>query len=338
MIYYIGGFPPPYGGVTVKNELLFSELQNRLGNQIIKLDTQRAKRNPFRFVVQGIVMLLNRKAPVIVATAGKQRRNITLLLYSLNRNVLKKSYLVVMGGHFAHRIKDDPVYIRSLGRYRCIFVETKGMAQEMKKLGLGNVAVYPNCRKRSELKMKVRDNADGRLRCVFFSLIQKMKGVDTILEAAGQLPEVDFTFYGHIDPEYETEFGQAAASLPNVRYLGVFQGSNDAVYAELSQYDILLLPTRWKTEGVPGVLVEAKIAAVPAIVSDTCYNAEIVRDGVSGIVLKENSARELVAVIADLNTNRGLLNRLKEGALGSAEAYFAENYIDEIADKLGDKR
>lgn len=48
---------------------------------------------------------------------------------------------------------------------------------------------------------------------------------------------------------------------------------------EPSAYDLHLFPSRWRNEGVSGVLVEIKMAAVPSIVSDICYNAELIRDG-----------------------------------------------------------
>lgn len=334
MIYYIGGFPPPYGGVTVKNELLFSMLEDRLGSKLKKLDTQRAKKNPLLLAYQSVLLLANRKAPLIVATAGTQRRHITLLLNKCNRRVLNKSCLIVMGGHFARRVKDDPGYIRGLARYRCILVETKEMAREMEALGLTNVAVYPNCRRRPATPAKVASNPDQPLRCVFFSLISRDKGADRVLSAARQLPDVQFDFYGVLAPDYAEAFKKELDTLPNGAYHGVFQVKGDNVYRKLNAYDLLLLPTDWPHEGVPGVLVEAKIAAVPAIVSNVCYNSEIVENGVSGTVLAENTAEALAEAIRLYDRNRDTLTKQKEAALRSAEAYFAENYIDEIAGRF----
>lgn len=122
--------------------------------------------------------------------------------------------------------------------------------------------------------------------------------------------------------------------MTNVTYHGVFKGESAEVYDELSKYDVMLLPTKWKNEGVPGVLVEAKIAGVPSIVSDMCYNAEIVEDGVSGIVLKENTVENLTEAIERIDKNRAKLYKLKVGAKQSAEKYYIENYIEDILKKL----
>lgn len=45
----------------------------------------------------------------------------------------------------------------------------------------------------------------------------------------------------------------------------------------------LLLPSKWSGEGVPGALVESKMAGIAAIVSDWNFNAEIVKNDSEGI-------------------------------------------------------
>ena len=126
-----------------------------------------------------------------------------------------------------------------------------------------------------------------KLKTVFFSHITPDEGIDIIFNTAKNFPKVEFHLYGEIDSAYSDTFAIESNILPNVTYHGVFKGRDAEAYEELSKYDVMLLPTRWKNEGVPGVFVEAKIAGVLSIVSNICYNAEIIEDGVSGIVLKK---------------------------------------------------
>lgn len=334
MINYFGSFPPPYGGVTVKNNLLFDNLKELLGDALIKVDTQQAKKNPLLLLRQGALLLLNQKDSFVIATAGTQRRRITLFLNKYNPGALHRSVLIVMGGHFAERIRDDAPYIQALGNYRRIFVETEAMIRELQNLGLKNAALYPNCRCRPTQTSPVVPNYEKLLRCLFFSLISIDKGADRVLEAARALPHVQFDFYGSVDPEYEETFRVKAEQIPNAAYHGVFQVNGENVYRKLNEYDVLLLPTAMPHEGVPGILVESKIAAIPAIVSNVCYNAEIIEDGISGIVLRENTVEALTEAIACYDRDRDLLRRHKEGALHSAEKYYVENYLDEIVKAL----
>lgn len=173
-----------------------------------------------------------------------------------------------------------------------------------------------------------------RLECVFFSLVGRDKGADLVLDAAEALPHVGFTFYGRIDRAFEREFGRRAAALANAEYRGVFDSVTADPVTELNRYDLHLLPTRWPNEGVPGVLVETKMAAVPSVVSNICYNAELVRDGIEGIVLPECTAGALAEIIAALDADRERLDAMKQAALDSAERFYIDRYVDWLAADL----
>ena len=167
-----------------------------------------------------------------------------------------------------------------------------------------------------------------RLKCVFFSLIQKQKGVDLILEAATLSKDVEFVYYGSIDPSYTEEFYAAIKTLPNAQYKGVFKGSNPEVYWELAKYDVLLFPTKWETEGVPGILVEAEI------VSKKSYNAELVQDGINGIVLSRNNKKQLTNAIMLLDKDREYLRIIRFQSKKSAEKFYVDSYIKAIEAEL----
>lgn len=174
-----------------------------------------------------------------------------------------------------------------------------------------------------------------KLKCVFFSLVSTDKGVDLVLEAAKSLPNIDFNVYGRIEKGYE-EFQKQVNELDNVTYMGIFDSVKGDVVTELNKYDIHLFPTRWPNEGVPGVLVETKMAAVPSIVSDVCYNAELVVNGKEGVVLKENTVEALVAAISALDADREKLDAMKAASLESAERFYIDRYIDLLVAELSD--
>lgn len=328
-VRYIGNFPPPYGGVTIKNQLLWESISRHLSIERLK-ESEGMPKKLHRFCNM-LLAVTSRKPLVIgVSASGGKSRLLTRLLYTFNRRIMKQSLYFMMGGLEAGRIAADPTEIKWYQNYRKIYVETASMAKCLEEAGFTNVGCFPNCRHKPEQERKISENKDSFLNCVFFSLIQPTKGVEDILAAAQMLPQVRFAFWGHISSEYQDAFLRKINDYPNVQYLGVFRGSNAEVYEELSKYDVLLLPTKMTTEGVPGILAEAKISGIPSIVSSLCYNAEIIEDGVSGIVLKENTAEALAEAIARYDGDRDLLYRHKKGALCSAEAYYVENYLKEI--------
>lgn len=80
------------------------------------------------------------------------------------------------------------------------------MVSILNDAGLNNAEYFPNCREKY-LKSPVWDVEQGkRLQCVFFSLIERQKGIDLIIEAAKATPNVDYYFYGAINPKDEVYF------------------------------------------------------------------------------------------------------------------------------------
>ena len=334
--YYLGPFPPAYGGVTIKNQNLYIALRDNI--QIDKIDFSEIKRKNIQEAIKLIKALLNPNSRFVVGVAGKNtRKYFSKLLYLLNRKAMEKSIIMIMGGSAANDIAEDSEFTKYVSTYKKIYVETTGMIDRLKQVGLTNVGYYPNGRF-TPMHLNAKESSDSnKFKCVFFSLIQPEKGVDIIIETARQLPKIEFVFYGVIDEKYKAEFETCCTELNNVSYKGIFSGSAEEVYSELQQYDILLLPKRGKAEGVPGVLIEAKIAGVPAIVSNHNYNAEIVTDQYDGIVMQELTANCLKRSICSLVTNPTMQKNMSMNAQIAAEKYYIEKYIDELVEEVGGK-
>ena len=320
-IYYIGAFPPAYGGVTIKNQNLYEALDRKL--ELRKVDMNRVKRGDFREMLRLSWAILTGRQFIIGLAGQRNRRVVTKLMYACKRKAMRRSVMLVMSGIVEDIIQAGPDYMKKLSTYRRVYLEFPGMARKLEAAGVTNAAVYPNGRPRPGQMQSVKMSNDA-LRCVFFSLIQPEKGVDRILEAARNLPDLEFHFYGRVVPEYQEEFDKAIASLSNVHYHGLFTGDSEAVYRELNGYDVLLLPTRCKTEGLPGILIEAKIAGVASVISDINYNREIVEDGVDGLILPEDSVECLIDALKKLDGDREALLRMKQASQTTAEQYYID--------------
>lgn len=327
-IRYIGNFPPPYGGVTVKNQLLYNELL-RSGVEVCKLN-RIGKISSRIYKILTLILAIVSKKPLVVgvSAAGGTSWHLTRLLYLFNRKIMSQSIYFMMGGTESKRIAESELKKKIFSKYKKIYVETDGMRQDLLAVGMSNVQIYPNARKKPEVIFNVGKH--GKLKMVFFSLICPQKGVDIILESAVKLPNVSFDFYGPIEDEYHQEFISRIDELSNAFYNGVFIGSSEAVYKELNKYDVLLFPTKYDTEGVPGILVESKISAITAIASDKSYNADLIKNEKEGLVIKDVSAASLTESIIRLDKDRYLLNDLKQGAEESAKAFYIETYMNDI--------
>ncbi|WP_044913158.1 glycosyltransferase [Butyrivibrio sp. WCE2006] len=341
-LVYIGAFPPSYGGVTVKNENLFNTLKERI--DIEKVDLNLIKKKKIKEIIRFLLVVTNRKNRFIIGVSGSQtRRKFCNLLYFINRKGMQDSILIIMGGKAAHEIVSDEKYKSLIAAFKLVFVETRGMQEEMLNAGICNCSIYPNCRvkpkafdvEKDSIQKKLNKNYPGVRKCVFFSKIEKEKGVDIIIQAANEIRDVTFAFYGKIDEQYIQEFTSEIAGLENIEYKGIFIGDMDEKYKELAQYDILLLPTRWDAEGIPGIVVEGRIAGLVPLLSDHNYNKELVNDNIDGILLKDKrSSDELKIEIERLCNDKDLLYIMRKNSIKRAEDYYIDNYIDEIINGL----
>lgn len=333
-VIYIGGFPPPYGGVTTKNNNLYAALNTKIS--IEKVDFNKIKRGSIHELIRFIKVLFEKNNQFVVGVAGKKTRKILCkLLYLVNRKAMTKSIIFLMGGTAAADISADSNFKKYVSVYKCVYAETNSMVETLINSGLENADYYPNCRFKPKTEFSENNNRKGALRCVFFSIIRKEKGVDIILDTARLLSDVKFSFYGPIEENFKDDFLKYLKELPNVSYYGVFNGNKDEVYKELRKYDVLLLPTRYNTEGVPGILVESKISGITCIVSDKSYNSEIIKHDKEGIVLANNTVNDLMSCLKMLKTDHYKLKRLQNENQRSAEHYYIENYIERIVEKMG---
>lgn len=329
--YYFGAFPPPYGGVTVKNAFIFEELASWI-------DVEKCEFRKVSTVGMVRKVLFSGDTDVFCLGFGNGRlqRCFLLLVRALRPRLLGRLVLVVMGGGFDRYVMQSERYTDACRRSKRIFVETFDMCGALEKAGFTNVRMLPNCRRRPEEVIDTHRRAEGeRLGLVYFSLIAEIKGAGVVLDAARELPEVDFHFYGQIEDGYEDEFNSLVEKLPNVVYHGVFDSAKEDAPLELARYDGHLFPTRWPAEGVPGVIVESKIGGVPTITTDRCYNGELIEDGVDGFLVSgsddaEVLVSELVRAIRRLDEDPMLLARMKSAAQASAERFYIDNYITEL--------
>lgn len=325
---YIGSFPPPYGGVTVKNALLFESVSEKV--PLEKLNLANAKKGDIQAIRTLAKALLGREGALVIGVSIQSCLQVTRFMHRVNRSKMGRSILFVMGG----RVPEGREDVLKLGCYRRIYVETESMKDGFEAMGAKNVSVYPNCRKRPVIPCSVRPSTEEKVKCVYFSLISEQKGARLVLDVARNLPEIEFHFYGRIDQAFEAYFMSEVSDLANVQYHGVFDSASGDVVAELNAYDIHLFPTMCPNEGVPGVIVETKIAAVPTVASGRGYNGELVEGGADGLLTSEDSADELSGIVDALAKDPGRLDCMKRAALASAERFYIDSYLDSICSEL----
>lgn len=331
----IGVFPPPYGGVTIKCKLFCSLLQKHAipTTQVDVYEISRKKQAIGPILLQCIKAFCSDK-PIVYCMDSKRLRAI-MLLQRLFRKSFSQTTVLAVGGVFQQTLTEHKSFEQTLKKIRGIWVETESMKTQLEQMGFQNIEFFPNPKSEAGCCEPKPTDPHEPLRLVFFSQISREKGVEDIIELVRLLEDtsVDYVldFYGHVVSDFKEKFEQFVQAFPKVRYCGVFDATRASVYQELNGYDILLFPTHWFTEGVPGILVEAKMAGLAVIASDRSYNSEMVQvDKNEGFLVKENYVQEMLEIIRCCAVDRMLLYKMKQGSYWSRKRYALEEYEDMI--------
>jgi glycosyltransferase involved in cell wall biosynthesis len=164
-----------------------------------------------------------------------------------------------------------------------------------------------------------RDPSDDAGDALYVGRLSPEKGVDLLIDAAAQLPEMQFRVVGD-GPE---RGALAARAGTNVAFTGRLDRSG--VLAALARARVLVAPSRGQEPFGLGV-IEAAAVGVPAIVTRVGGLPEIVRDGVTGRVVAPFDADAIVGALRDLDA-------LAMGAAARRD-YEARFTPDAFADRL----
>lgn len=156
-----------------------------------------------------------------------------------------------------------------------------------------------------------RSASVGRLRVGFVGTLVWHKGAHVLLEALRHVPSerVEVLIFGGLDtfPEYTSCLRAATAGLP-VQFVGGFERERVAeVYAGM---DVLAICSLWP-ENSPLVIHEAFMAGVPVVGARMGGIADLVTDGVNGLLYEAFSPAELAACLTRLLDEPDLLARLQ---------------------------
>ena len=127
------------------------------------------------------------------------------------------------------------------------------------------------------------------------------KGVGVAIEALAEIPEAQLLIAGD-GPDRPTLEALATRRAPD---RVIFAGATDRPEDVLAAADVLMLPSL--TEGVPAVALEAGLAAVPVVASDVGFVADVVLDGVTGLLVPPEEPAALAAGVRTALASRDRL-------------------------------
>jgi glycosyltransferase involved in cell wall biosynthesis len=170
----------------------------------------------------------------------------------------------------------------------------------------------------------------GKLVAFVGNMHTDVKGHPTLIAAAAEVvrdfPETRFLLVG--DGAARSDFEAQAASL-GIQANVLFLGRRDDVPEILACSDVAVLPS--KAEGLPNAVLEYLAAGLPTVASNVGGNAEVIREGVSGLLVPPGDAGALSSALLKVLRDPDLARRL--GAAGQEHVrtnFSFERMIDQV--------
>nr|WP_244244682.1 glycosyltransferase [Marinilactibacillus kalidii] len=211
---------------------------------------------------------------------------------------------------------------------------------ELNDLGFDNVYQLSNFKRIKPLK-KVELCYDTKppYRLCTFSRVTEKKGIEDAIEAVCHVNEkareciFTLDIYGPIDPDYADHFNTLSKTFPSyINYKGLV--AHNSTVEVLRKYTLLLFPTKYSTEGIPGTIIDAFAAGVPVVASKWDNYSEIIEDNITGIGYEFNKLEDFKNKLDNVSLNINKLNFMKKNCIEAANNYLPELIIDNFIELL----
>ncbi|MEI6680012.1 MAG: glycosyltransferase [Mariniphaga sp.] len=226
-------------------------------------------------------------------------------------------------------IKTKKLHVLLLSKISGIFPQSHNLKERLiAQFQFTNVYYFPNFRINSFVpSFKQRDD----FRIVFMARIMRQKGIETIFQLADNISHqsknknrMSIDFYGPIFDEDKEYFMAQVEKYEMVTYQGILLP--DDIYKTLNEYDLMVLPTRFFTEGFPGTILDAYISGIPVVATRWENATEFIDDGITGYIVPfENGENEFVDAVIKLYENRDILLTMKQNAYQKSKLFTSDS-------------
>ena len=325
VIGYFGYLNNQLDGQTIRTRSIYELLDKNIDNNI-KLnffDTQQFKAN--KLYLFKLIYLLLKSNLVFDIAAHNNIKYLFILIFFICKLKRTKLNIVAVGGWLSNFIQDKPLHQQLLSRVNNLFVQTENLSRSLKNnYNFSNVVVLNNFRN-VEYPV-ISSSVNHVLKLVFFARVQPMKGVDLIFKLSEKIRQenisnVEIDIYGPISDFYQKDFDKSL-SESNVKYCGVLQPNN--IHAVLADYDFMLFPTKYFTEGFPGSILDSYISGVPVIATNWLNAKEFIDNDETGYIVEFDNDEKFIEKTIYLLKYPELIRKLKENVIKKRYLYSPE--------------
>lgn len=363
-ICFIAQFPPPIHGLSKAVETLYNSELNLQINSAGDFEFQKIDITNNKNFLKNLVEIAKSKADLfyftISQTKGGNLRDLVILKLLEIRN--KKCVIHLHGGYYRQLIDNDISNWQCKANYNAIrkLAGVIVLSESLKKIFAGmindkKIFVVENCvddqylLTNQEMEEKlVALESKKVLRVLWLSNFIRSKGYPIVLEMAkaekeridtGGEKRLHFDFAGKFFEDSEKEYFESYVKENRleeyITYHGIVDGEKKREL--LKECYIFALPTRYPNEGQPISILEAMGNGMFIITTNHAGIPDIVKNGVNGIVVKDEEENNLVQKWCEIDMNQ-LTNIIKKNREYCIKCFSEKNYIQKMRRilKLGD--
>lgn len=131
---------------------------------------------------------------------------------------------------------------------------------------------------------------------LYFGRIEKLKGIDTLIQAFSQRLEKKLLIVGQ--GSYVDSLLKSISQLPNISYVGFKSGTE--LIDIISKCKAVIVPSEWY-ENCPMNVLEAKALGKPVIGSNIGGIPELINNGKDGLLFEPGSSLELACCLDEID-------------------------------------
>lgn len=314
------------GGQTVKTRELLCMLEQQLGNDAVTyVDTYGWKRNPigvfFKFLKSSCS-----SENIIMLPAHKGVQIFSRMLTLAKKLFRPYIYYDVIGGWIAYKVKSDKRLSNILKNFDGIWVETSSMKHALEELDFRNVYVVNNFKTLKPVKFCEKYDFKLPYKLCTFSRVLREKGIEDAIDVVTRINDEKGTvlctldIFGKVDEVYIDSFNKLQSKFPSYIYYRGVVDSNKSVDV-LKNYYLLLFPTHYSTEGIPGTIIDSFFAGLPVVSSRWNNFNDVIEEGSTGFGFEMNNNDDFYRVLMELLNKPNLILDCKKNCLIKSKEY-----------------
>lgn len=329
-------------GQTIKTKIVTEELERRLPNDVIRIDTHGGMKTLVKSPFQVLKALKTSKNVVVFPAHNGLRIYVPLL--AIGRKLFKERNLhyVVIGGWLPNFLERRRVIAKFLKKFDGIYVETNTMKRALENQGFENIFLLPNCKNLDIISdEKMIYFKDSPYKLCTFSRVMREKGIEDAINAVREVNRsegrvvYELDIFGQIESGQEQWFKDLQNDFPEyIKYCGCV--NSDKSVDVLKEYFALLFPTRFYTEGIPGTIIDAYAAGVPVISAKWESYSDVVDEGVSGYGYEFLDTSALISLLKECYEYPEKILDIKKNCLQKGGAFLPDSVVDILIENLGE--